>query len=168
LLVKPKPAKPIEIFNSIAVIAFNIVFAQFFGVKAVLYNIVSTLLGMGLHPVAGHFIAEHYEFIRMQETYSYYGPLNWLSFNVGYHNEHHDFPKVAGINLPKVRAIAPEFYQELSKHDSWIQVIWDYIMTEHVGPYSRIKRKSHEHRNANAGVTDAISQNESNLEKPQS
>jgi len=166
LLVKPKPAKTVEIFNSIIVIAFNIVFAQFFGVKAVLYNIVSTLLGMGLHPVAGHFIAEHYEFVRMQETYSYYGPLNLLSFNVGYHNEHHDFPKVAGINLPKVRAIAPEFYQELKKHDSWIQVIYDYITFVDVGPYSRIKRKTHEHRNANAQASaGSLSQNEVNVEK---
>eukprot|EP00475_Leptophrys_vorax_P014861 TRINITY_DN2111_c0_g1_i1.p1 TRINITY_DN2111_c0_g1~~TRINITY_DN2111_c0_g1_i1.p1 ORF type:complete len:343 (+),score=87.11 TRINITY_DN2111_c0_g1_i1:76-1104(+) len=165
LVVKPKPMNTMELVNWIAVISFNIAFAQKFGGKAILFNIVSTLIGMGIHPVAGHFIAEHYEFTKLQETYSYYGPLNLLSFNVGYHNEHHDFPKVAGINLPKVRAIAPEYYQDLKIHNSWIKVIWDYITMNNVGPYSRIKRDTHEHRaNANSAA-NKVSQNESNLEK---
>jgi len=42
LLVKPKPAKTVEIFNSIIVIAFNIVFAQFFELK--LFCTISFLL----------------------------------------------------------------------------------------------------------------------------
>eukprot|EP00003_Mantamonas_plastica_P007026 TRINITY_DN1582_c0_g1_i2.p1 TRINITY_DN1582_c0_g1~~TRINITY_DN1582_c0_g1_i2.p1 ORF type:complete len:208 (+),score=0.63 TRINITY_DN1582_c0_g1_i2:230-853(+) len=102
---------------------------------------VPLFLGQGIHPVAGHFIAEHYVFIKGYETYSYYGPLNWLTFHVGYHNEHHDFPNIPGSRLHKVRQIAPEFYQNLPSHQSWAKTIYEYITDPNVGPYSRVKRK---------------------------
>ena len=96
---------------------------------------------MGIHPVAGHFIAEHYTFSDDgQETFSYYGPLNWVAFNVGYHNEHHDFPRVSGFRLPEVRKIAPEYYDNLHHYESWPKVIYDYIARPDISPYSRVKR----------------------------
>jgi sphingolipid delta-4 desaturase len=48
----------------------------FLGINPVIYLAVSVLLGGSLHPMAGHFIAEHYVTAPGQETYSYYGPLN--------------------------------------------------------------------------------------------
>lgn len=140
LIVKPKPMCMHEVANLTAVIAFDATFAYFFGYKALLFNIAATLLGMGIHPCAGHFISEHYVFKDGQETYSYYGWLNLVTFNVGYHNEHHDFPRIPGFRLPMVKKIAPEYYEPLHHYNSWSGVIYDYIFRSDIGPYSRAKR----------------------------
>jgi sphingolipid delta-4 desaturase len=140
IFVNPKPMDGKEALNAVLTISFDLAFAYVFGIKATLFNLASILLGMGLHPVAGHFISEHYVFKEGQETYSYYGWLNLVAFNVGYHNEHHDFPRVSGFRLPMVRKIAPEFYDPLHSYDSWSMVIYDYIFRQDIGPYSRIKR----------------------------
>ena len=91
--------------------------------------------------MAGHFISEHYVFNPNQETYSYYGPLNLVTWYVGYHNEHHDFPRIPGHKLHKVKEIAPEYYDDLKSYRSWSQVIYMYIMDRTVGPFTRMKRK---------------------------
>uniref|UniRef100_A0A8C5NU94 Fatty acid desaturase domain-containing protein n=1 Tax=Jaculus jaculus TaxID=51337 RepID=A0A8C5NU94_JACJA len=102
LFINRKPISSLEIINTSVQITFNITIYYVFGVKSLVYMLAASLLGLGLHPISGHFIAEHYMFLKGHETYSYYGPLNFLTFNVGYHNEHHDFPNIPGKNLPLV------------------------------------------------------------------
>ena len=75
------------------------------GPGAVLYLFCASILGQGLHVASVHFIAEHYSITKntiytndpakTQDTFSYYGPMNYLLYNGGYHIEHHDFPRVA-------------------------------------------------------------------------
>ncbi|XP_061381577.1 sphingolipid delta(4)-desaturase DES1 isoform X1 [Danaus plexippus] len=141
LVVRPKPPTPLELVNLIIQLFFDAVVVKVFGFKVLGYLLIGSLLSMGMHPVAGHFISEHYMFRKGFETYSYYGPLNWITFNVGYHNEHHDFPAVPGSRLPEVKRIASEFYDDLPQHHSWSAVLYDFIMDPDIGPYARIKRK---------------------------
>lgn len=142
LIVLPKAPNRWEVANFIVQLAFDGLLLHFWGWKAVLYLPLGSILGSGLHPVAGHYLSEHYVFRPGQETYSYYGPLNRLTFNVGYHNEHHDFPYIPGSRLPRLRRLAPEFYDQLLSHRSWTHTIWQYIMDPGLGAYSRIKRRS--------------------------
>jgi len=140
MVVKPKKPLREELLNWVIQMSFNAAVVYFLGGKAMAYLIMGTLLGLGLHPTAGHFIAEHYEFTPGQETYSYYGPCNYVNFNVGYHNEHHDFPRIPWSNLPKVKKIAPEFYDHLPHYTSYIDVIYRYITDVQLGPAARVKR----------------------------
>lgn len=141
LVINPKPPTRLEIINTIIQLAFNAAVVYFIGWKAMAYLLIGSILAMGLHPVAGHFISEHYMFAKGFETYSYYGPLNWITFNVGYHNEHHDFPAVPGSRLPEVKRIAKEFYETMPQHTSWTRVLYDFVMDPAVGPYARVKRR---------------------------
>merc|ERR1719242_2101806 len=105
-----------------------------------LYFLLSAFFAGSIHPTAGHFIAEHYVMDGVTETYSYYGPLNRLAYNVGYHNEDHDFPNVPWTNLPKVREIAPEFYDDLPRSESWPGTLYRYIFDDAITPFSRVRR----------------------------
>ena len=138
--VKPMAPSALEFLNYATQLSFNAVIIYFFGYKSWVYFFSGTILSMGIHPVAGHFISEHYMFNKGYETYSYYGILNKLTFNVGYHMEHHDFPYIPGARLPDVKRIASEFYDPLPQHTSWVKVIWDFITRDDIGPYARVKR----------------------------
>merc|ERR1719252_546021 len=129
------------VFNWVVVLGFDAIILTCFGRSALLYLLLSTFFAGSIHPTAGHFIAEHYVMEGVQETYSYYGPLNRLAYNVGFHNEHHDFPNIPWSRLPKVRAIAPEFYDDLPQCKSWPGTILRYIFDDRLSPYSRMKRQ---------------------------
>ena len=126
--------------NLVAVIAIDLLIVTLLGVPALTYLALSTLFALGLHPLGGRWIQEHYLTREGQETYSYYGPLNRTCFNMGYHNEHHDFATVPWNNLPKVRRMAPEFYDTLASYRSWTAVLWRYIVDPNMSSYSRIVR----------------------------
>jgi sphingolipid delta-4 desaturase len=140
-IINHKDLKLLDVYNICVILFTDVLIVAFLGPRALLYLILSTLLGMGLHPVAGHFISEHYKFeVSTHDTFSYYGSLNWICWNVGYHNEHHDFPRVPGWKLPQVKAIAGEFYDNLPQHHSWVKVMYDFVMDPKMNPFSRVVR----------------------------
>lgn len=102
VFVNPKPLTKWQVLNAAIILGCDYIIYQYCGLWGFLYLLIGSFVGVGLHPAAGHFIAEHYVFVQGYETYSYYGNLNYVNFNVGYHNEHHDFPKIPWSRLPKV------------------------------------------------------------------
>ncbi|KAI9801357.1 MAG: hypothetical protein M1825_003336 [Sarcosagium campestre] len=170
MLIYSLPITPLHLFNIVAQIAFDYALVQLSGPRALVYLIASSFLAGSLHPCAGHFIAEHYVLHPLQqlqktsssqrakptqgnpgsiappplpptETYSYYGPLNLLTYNVGLHNEHHDFPAVPWTRLPALHRLARDFYADLPQHRSWVAVLWQFIWDDEVGLWCRVKRK---------------------------
>ncbi|KAK0398591.1 hypothetical protein QR680_002658 [Steinernema hermaphroditum] len=136
----PKATTDLEIVNIVIEVVFDVGIYLFLGPKSLFYLMGGFLVGIGLHPLAGHYISDHYVFMPNQETYSYYGLINLVNFNAGYHVEHHDFPYVCGRNLPKISKIAPEFYEGLMSHDSWPKIIYRFVTDPAVSLRSRIKR----------------------------
>ncbi len=145
-LHRPRFIKNAKIPNFWLVLNFALVLGYcgalvyFAGPKTYLYLILSTAFSVGLHPLGARWIQEHFVLREGQETYSYYGPFNKVMFNVGYHNEHHDLPYVAWNRLPKVRAVAPEMYNDLLWHSSYWKLLGQFIFDPQLGMYSRVVR----------------------------
>ena len=127
------------IANVVCQLSFNALIIYLYGWAPVVYFLISVIIAGGLHPCSGHFISEHYmvETATEQSTFSYYGFLNYLTWNVGYHNEHHDFPKIPWSRLPKLNCIAHDFYDSLEKYDSWIQLLIDFVSIDKITLKSR-------------------------------
>jgi len=166
LLINPKPLEFKDGLNIVTQIIFLSLLYWCAGPVSILYLLFATLFGLGFHPCAGHFIAEHYtnlstsrgshqtgmtpfkkggelrgEKLYPDETFTYRGPLNMFSYNVGIHVAHHDFPFVSGLRLHEVEKIAPEYYEHLPVTTSWPGTIWKYIFSES-NAFDRVKRKS--------------------------
>lgn len=141
IIVKPQ-INALVIGNWAMQLTFNffMLYLNDWSFRPMAYLLLSTFISGSFHPTAGHFLSEHLEVIEGVETYSYYGVLNKVTYNVGYHNEHHDFPYVAWSKLPEVYEIAKEFYEPLPKCESWVKIIWDYVTNPNLGAYSRVKR----------------------------
>lgn len=153
MMIYKIPFNYIHYCNIAAQVSFDLIVLKTIGGNGLAYFILSSFLAGSLHPCAAHFISEHYVFeksslkegkmpdnLPVPETFSYYGPLNVLTYNVGYHNEHHDFPAIPWTRLPKLHAIASEFYEPLPCHKSWPYVIWQFIMDGEVSMWCRVKR----------------------------
>ncbi|HXT71566.1 MAG TPA: fatty acid desaturase [Vicinamibacterales bacterium] len=114
------------------------------------YLFASAVLAIGLHPIGARWIQEHYVITEGQETYSYYGLLNTVAFNVGYHNEHHDLMSVPWRRLPRIPAIAPEFYRDLTAHRSCTTVLVSFLTDRRLTLFRRIVRGSNSSRASRA------------------
>jgi sphingolipid delta-4 desaturase len=125
------------------------------GWDPVKYLAAASLLAVGLHPLGARWIQEHYVFAPGQETYSYYGPLNTVAFNIGYHNEHHDLMTIPWSRLPQVRAAAPEFYDHLHAHRSLTRLLFRFLRDSNVTLFNRIVRASHQRTPLDASADSA-------------
>jgi sphingolipid delta-4 desaturase len=123
-------------------IGVNLAVYVLWGPKAFAYLALALFFSIGLHPLGARWIQRHYLMgDGEQETFSYYGKLNLLTFNVGYHNEHHDFPSVPWNRLPRIRAIAPEAYADLTAHTSWTRLLFRFLFDPDITLYSRMTRE---------------------------
>lgn len=129
--------------NIIIQLLFDIIIYYLYGYGPIIYFLMCDLIAGGLHPCAFHFISEHYLLNNKnnQETYSYYGKLNYLTWNVGYHNEHHDFPYIPWSRLPSVKKTIPYIYNKLIKYDSWYLIFYKFIFDKTVSLYNRNIRR---------------------------
>jgi sphingolipid delta-4 desaturase len=128
--------------NLLVQVAFTAAIYYFMGWHALAFLLLSFSFSVGLHPLGARWIQEHYLTHSVeQETYSYYGGLNVVAFNVGFHNEHHDFPSIPWNKLPEIKKTAPEHYETLYYHKSWTKLFFRFLFDKEISLFNRILRK---------------------------
>lgn len=164
MAINKKPFEEKDFYGWVVQILFVGTILQISGPWAIFYMLLSFFLGTGIHPCAGHFISEHYtnlasggnhktgmtpikaggeergEKLYPDETFTYRGILNYVSYDVGIHVAHHDFPYISGLRLRQVEKLAPEFYDHLPVTTSWPGATWKYIFSNG-NPFDRVKRR---------------------------
>lgn len=129
------------VITNVAVqLAFLAALLWTWGPRAFAYLAASFFFSVGLHPLGARWIQEHFVVRGDQETYSYYGPMNRIAINIGYHNEHHDFPFVPWNRLPAIKAIAPEVYDGLYSHSSWWRLWRQFLTDPRLSLFTRVAR----------------------------
>ncbi len=128
--------------NVVVQLMFDVVLVLVLGPKALLFVLLSFYFTTAWHPLSGRFVQEHHTVFGNQETTSYYGLGNLVAMNIGYHNEHHDFPFVAWDRLPALaRALSSEpEYAALESHRSWTRLWFSFLFDPDLGPDRRIAR----------------------------
>jgi sphingolipid delta-4 desaturase len=129
------------VVNFIVQIGCMVLLVKWTGMAPIRYLFTSSVFAIGLHPLGARWIQEHFALVPGQETYSYYGPLNKVSFNVGYHNEHHDVMTIPWSRLPEVRRIAPEFYQGLHAYSSWTALLVHFLRNPNITLFNYVIRR---------------------------
>jgi len=127
------------IANVIVVSGFAIGAMFLLGPSGFLYLALSAYLSVGLHPTGAHVVQEHVNYAgQSYVNASYYGWINAISLNHGYHLEHHDLANVPGLRLPRLRKLAPEFYSGRFIHGSRLMSLWHFIFDSRLRIDSRV------------------------------
>lgn len=127
-MASTQPAKG-ERYLFMAVSAGTLLFLFLaFGWLAVLYQAWSLSIFRGKAGVTnlGQSLSEHPGDDEIEPTRSNYTWLNWILFNTGYHNEHHTFPNVAWSRLPRLKAAAPEYFENADSQ-SYFRRWWNHV-----------------------------------------
>jgi len=120
---------------------------------ALVYLLVGTILSQSIHPSNARQVQRHIrqfkddridakeaegKFVplerRKMNTFSYYGYMNALTLNVGYHVEHHDFANISWTKLPELRRIAGEkwYPTDYAYHSRGIFDIMQFVLDDEI------------------------------------
>jgi sphingolipid delta-4 desaturase len=116
---------PFAVWNYRTTWAFNVAYTLLVGWKAYLYILTSMWVNDCIYIQGSKNFADHW--VDQDKAYacSYYGWINRINFNIGYHREHHDFPNIPGRYLPQVTQIARDYYSDpVNIADGLFGAVW--------------------------------------------